>query len=152
MAKNLLGRMFNTQPKPEEEARWAENQAQQTQQSVAKPADGLTSVERYLLNKQGAQQTTATQEQPVTQQVTEKPATATTVAKYIEKKETPVLTGVARYLVKQIIPEYKIRAEEAAKAAAPTSVEVYISKIIAVAAENQPAVPTGVETYLKKLG
>jgi|GEM_PF-6003308 len=145
MAKNLLGRMFNFQPKTESEEAWMRNQAPKQQNQ-----DGLTSVERYLLKQQAAEETTAQSQPQPPQQIAERPPTS--VAKYIEKKQTPVLTGVARYLVKQIIPEYKKKAELAAKAAAPTSVEIYIQKVTAAAIEMQPAVPTSVEIYLSKVG
>ncbi|HFD12739.1 MAG TPA: hypothetical protein ENJ32_09775 [Crenotrichaceae bacterium] len=144
MAKNLLGRMFNKQTAIAEEPS-ADNQENNGQ------TDGLTGVARYLLNQQTATQSaTSKAESQASQQPAERPATG--VAKYLENANPPVLTGVAKYLVKQIIPEYQKRAEAAAKAAAPTGVAKYLAKVTAAAIEQQPAVPSSVEVYLQKLG
>ncbi len=146
MAQNLLGRMFNK--KPAEEV-----QGESASLAPAKASDGLTSVERYLqTQQQTAERSAVTQEQSgatSTQQSTELPATG--VAKYVNNIKSPSLTGVSKYLVKQIIPEYQQRAAAAAKAAMPTGVENYLAKVTAVAMKNQPAIASGVEKYLSKV-
>lgn len=136
MAQNLLGKIFNKQPAV-------------VQETSAKSSDGVTGVAKYLQDKQPSQQTAAT-EKSATQQATDQAPTS--VAKHVQNIKPIALTGVAIYLVKQIIPEYQIRAAAAAKAAAPSGVEKYLAKVTAAAVSQQPAVPSGVENYLKKTG
>jgi hypothetical protein len=143
---NLLGRLFNSNSTPEIKETTDNNLA------PANTSNGLTGVAKYLQQHQPAEAPTTTQQTAVAaaaQQVTEVKPTG--VAKYVDNVKTATLTGVARYLVKQIIPEYQVRAAAAAKAAAPTGVEKYLSTAAAVALDAQPSVPTGVATYLNKL-
>jgi hypothetical protein len=141
MAQNILGKIFNKQPEVQKTS--VDNS------TPTKNSDGLTGVARYM-QKQTSEQAAATQEQPTAvQQKAEQPATG--VAKYVDSVKPPALTGVAKFLVKQIIPEYQIRAAAAAKAAEPTGVEKYLAKVVAAAIDSQPAVPSGVAKYLSKL-
>ncbi len=140
---NLLGRMFNKQPADVAEDNSAIN--------ATENKDGLTGVARYLQQQQAAQQSTGAQNQETAVQQASDPA-ATGVAKYVSNIKTPILTGVSRYLIKQIIPEYQERAKAAAKAATPSGVEQYLAKVTAAANDLQPALPSGVEKYLSKLG
>ncbi|MEE9424522.1 MAG: hypothetical protein V3V18_06040 [Methylococcales bacterium] len=143
MAQNLLGKIFNKQP--------AAQETSVDSSTAARSSDGLTGVAKYLQDKQPPPQQTATApETSSNQQAAEQ--TPTSVAKYVGNIKPAALTGVARYLVKQIIPEYQIRAAAAAKAAAPSGVEKYLAKVTAAAATQQPAVPSSVEKYLKKIG
>jgi hypothetical protein len=141
MAQNLLGKIFNKQPAVVQETSVDSS-------TPAKSSDGLTGVAKYLQDKQPSQQTAP--ETSATQQAADQAPTS--VAKYVQNVKPTALTGVARYLVKQIIPEYQIRAATAAKAAAPSGVEKYLEKVTAAAVAQQPAVPSGVENYLKKIG
>ncbi|MEE9346247.1 MAG: hypothetical protein V3U88_11630 [Methylococcales bacterium] len=142
MAQNILGKIFNKQPEPQKTA--VDNS------TTAKSSDGLTGVAKYLQQQASEQPATSQEQSTAVQQKTEQPATG--VAKYADSIKPPALTGVARYLVKQIIPEYQIRATAAAKAAEPTGVEKYLAKVVAAAIDSQPAVPSGVANYLSKLG
>ena len=144
MAQNLLGKIFNKQPAEVQETSVDSS-------SPSKSTDGLTGVARYLQDKAPQQTTTASEKSTAASQQAADQA-PTSVAKYVEKIKPTALTGVAKYLVNQIIPEYKIRAAEAAKAAAPSGVEKYLDKITAAAVAQQPAVPSSVEKYLKKIG
>ncbi len=141
MAQNLLGKIFNKQPA-------AVQETSVDSSTLAKSSDGLTGVAKYLQDKQP--QTATTPEESAAQQAVEQAPTS--LAKYVENIKPAALTGVARYLVKQIIPEYQIRAAAAAKAAAPSGVEKYLAKVTAAAMAQQPAVPSSVEKYLKKIG
>lgn len=143
MAQNILGKIFNKQPEAQKTA--VDNS------TTAKNSAGLTGVARYLQTHQASEQPVTSQEQPTAaQQTAELPATG--VAKYVENIKPLALTGVSRYLVKQIIPEYQTRAAAAAKAAEPTGVEKYWAKVVAATIASQPAVPSGVEKYLSKSG
>jgi hypothetical protein len=145
---NFFGKIFNKQAEPE---------VQETSNDSAPAAsDGLTGVAKYLQQQQQqpAESSTATQQTDTstatqTQQVATPQATG--VAKYVDSAKTPSLTGVTKYLVKQIIPEYKIKAAAASKAAAPTGVEKYLTVVAAKMSDAQPSVPTGVEIYVTKL-
>ncbi len=139
MAQNILGKIFNKQPETQKTA--VDNS------TTAKNSAGLTGVAKYLQTHQASEQPATSQEQPT---AAELPATG--VAKYVENIKPLALTGVSRYLVKQIIPEYQTRAVAAAKAAEPTGVEKYLVKVVAATIASQPAVPSGVEKYLSKLG
>ncbi len=144
MAQNLLGKIFNKQPEVQESSTSVSN-------SAAKSSDGLTGVARYLQDKQAPQQTAVQETSTTATQQAADPVT-TSVAKYVANIKPAALTGVAKYLVNQIIPEYKIKAAAAAKAAAPTGVASYLAKVTAAAVSRQPAVPSSVENYLKKIG
>ncbi len=146
MAQNLLGRMFNKKPAEEAQGESANSSA------PAKDSDGLTSVERYLQKQQQPTESSAVaQEQSGTAAQQSAKLAATGVAKYVNNIKSPSLTGVSKYLVKQIIPEYQQRAAAAAKAAMPTGVENYLAKVTAAAMKNQPAVASSVEKYLSKI-
>ncbi|MEE9412667.1 MAG: hypothetical protein V3V22_06395 [Methylococcales bacterium] len=143
MAQNLLGKIFNKQPA-------AVQETSVDSSTLAKSSDGLTGVAKYLQDKQPPPQTATAPEKLAAQQAVEQAPTS--LAKYVENIKPAALTGVARYLVKQIIPEYQIRAAAAAKAATPSGVEKYLAKVTAAAMAQQPAVPSSVEKYLKKIG
>ncbi|MCH9696836.1 MAG: hypothetical protein K0U68_01920 [Gammaproteobacteria bacterium] len=140
---NLFERMFIKEPVTEQ-SEVVNNTAQHNQAS-----DSLTGVARYLQKLEPVQETAPDQQQPVQVQGTEKQPSG--VDKYVESISKPELTGVERYIISQIVPEFETRAEEAAKASVPTGVESYLAKIAEQEAENQPAVPSAVDRYLEKI-
>jgi hypothetical protein len=141
---NLLGRIFNSKSTAEI------LETSNNDLAPANTSNGLTGVAKYLQQHQPTEDPAAIQQSVAAEQVTEVKPTG--VARYVDSVKTTTLTGVARYLVKQIIPEYQIKAAAAAKAAAPSGVEKYLAAAAAVALNTQPSVPTGVATYLSKIG